>query len=62
VAVVSSMAAGISGVSGARESALDELASFRQAMYGCLWRRADALFELADAVLRDVLVAARKAA
>jgi hypothetical protein len=31
--------------------ALAELAGFRRRMSGCLWRRADALFELADAVL-----------
>ena len=35
----------------ARESARDELAGFRQAVHGCLWRRADALFEVMDAVL-----------
>jgi hypothetical protein len=28
-----------------------ELARFRQELYWCLWRRGDALFELADAVL-----------
>jgi DDE superfamily endonuclease len=31
--------------------ALGELSGFRQKFYGCLTRRADALFELADAVL-----------
>lgn len=31
--------------------ALARLARFRQEFYGCLWRRPDALFELADAVL-----------
>lgn len=34
-----------------RESALGELARFRQEFYGCLPARADALFELAEAVL-----------
>ena len=32
-------------------NALAELAGFRQEMRRCLWRRPDALFELADAVL-----------
>ncbi len=32
-------------------NALADLAGFRQEMRGCLWRRPDALFELADAVL-----------
>jgi hypothetical protein len=31
--------------------AVAELAGFRQGLYRCLWRRGDALFELADAVL-----------
>ncbi len=31
--------------------ALAELARFRREFYGCLWRRPDALFELAEAVL-----------
>ena len=31
--------------------ALDQLAGFRREVYRCLWRRADALFETADAVL-----------
>ena len=34
-----------------RETALGELARFRQEFYGCLTARPDALFELADAVL-----------
>ncbi|MCE7001903.1 transposase [Kibdelosporangium philippinense] len=34
-----------------REAALGELVRFRQKFYECLTRRADALFELADAVL-----------
>ena len=38
------------GLPGAGE-ALAGLARFRQELYGCLWRRPDALFELADAVL-----------
>ena len=33
---------------------LAELAGFRQGLSGCLWRRADALFELGDAVLTAV--------
>ena len=38
------------GLPGAGE-ALAGLARFRRELYGCLWRRPDALFELADAVL-----------
>ena len=34
-----------------REAAVGELARFRQELYDCLTARADALFELADAVL-----------
>jgi DDE superfamily endonuclease len=34
-----------------REGALGELAAFRQEFYPCLTARADALFELAEAVL-----------
>lgn len=34
-----------------RETALGALIGFRQGLYGCLTARADALFELADAVL-----------
>ena len=34
-----------------REAAVGELARFRHGFYGCLPARADALFELADAVL-----------
>src|SRR3954463_13485558 len=34
-----------------REATLGELVGFRQGFYGCLIARADALFELADAVL-----------
>jgi hypothetical protein len=34
-----------------RDKAFGELARFRQAFYGCLAARADAMFELADAVL-----------
>jgi DDE superfamily endonuclease len=36
---------------GGREGALGELAAFRQELYHCLTARADALFELAEAVL-----------
>ncbi len=39
-AVVPSMAAGSHLCLQAGGNALDELAGFRQAMYGCLWRRA----------------------
>ena len=35
----------------ARYRALERLREFRSRLYGCLTRRADALFELADAVL-----------
>ena len=35
----------------ARYRALERLREFRAGLYGCLARRADALFELADAVL-----------
>ena len=34
-----------------RRAALGELVRFRQELYGCLTARADALFELTDAVL-----------
>ncbi|WP_409491568.1 hypothetical protein [Amycolatopsis sp. cmx-11-12] len=37
---------------GGREGALGDLAAFRQEFYGCLTARTDALFELAEAVLR----------
>jgi hypothetical protein len=30
---------------------VQELARFRRELYWCLWRRPDALFEVADAVL-----------
>jgi hypothetical protein len=50
-AVVSTMAAGGQSCQRAGGSALDELAGFRHAVYGCLWRRPDALFETMDAVL-----------
>src|SRR6266700_821859 len=36
--------------------ALGELAGFRREMFWCLWRRPDALFELADAVLTAATV------
>jgi hypothetical protein len=32
-------------------SALDTLRAFRSSLYDCLYRRADALFELTDAIL-----------
>jgi hypothetical protein len=34
-----------------RGDALEGLGWFRRELYGCLWRRPDSLFELADAVL-----------
>jgi hypothetical protein len=49
--VGSSMAAGDQPCQQAGEIAVAGLARFRQAMSWCLWRRPDALFELAEAVL-----------
>ena len=48
---MSSMAWPGSSCQRAGGSALDQLARFRRGVYGCLWRRADALFETMDAVL-----------
>jgi hypothetical protein len=42
---------GVSVHDDGREGALGELAAFRQEFYHCLTARADALFELAEAVL-----------
>jgi hypothetical protein len=50
-AVVFSMAWQQQSCQQAGGNALGELAAFRQQMFWCLWRRPDALFELADAVL-----------
>lgn len=50
-AVASSMTARGLPCQEAAGNALAELARFRREMFGCLWRRPDALFELADAVL-----------
>jgi len=50
-AVMSSMAWPGSSCQRAGGSALDQLARFRRGVYGCLWRRAEALFETMDAVL-----------
>jgi hypothetical protein len=49
--VASSMACGDELCQQAGGDALQELARFRQGLFWCLWRRPDALFELADAVL-----------
>jgi len=49
--VVSSMADGDHLRREAGAGALGRLAWFRRELYWCLWRRGDALFELADAVL-----------
>ncbi len=53
VAVAFSMAwrGAEAGSRGGADEALDRLAGFRGELYRCLGRRADALFELADAVL-----------
>jgi hypothetical protein len=45
------MPAGVEPCQQAGEMAVAVLAGFRREMRGCLWRRGDALFELADAVL-----------
>jgi hypothetical protein len=50
-AVVSSMECGDESCQGTGGDALGRLARFRQEFYRCLWRRGDALCELADAVL-----------
>jgi hypothetical protein len=50
-AVASSMACGAQACRGTGGDALAGLARFRQEFRWCLWRRGDALFELADAVL-----------
>jgi hypothetical protein len=49
--VASSMACREHGCQVAGGEALDRLAGFRRDVYRCLWRRAGALFETADAVL-----------
>ena len=49
--MASSMACGDELCQQADGDALQELARFRQGLFWCLWRRPDALFELADAVL-----------
>jgi len=49
--VGSSMACGGQSCQQAGGEAVAELARFRQQMFSCLWKRPDALFELADGVL-----------
>lgn len=49
--MVASMASDRQSCQREGEDALAGLARFRREMFCCLWRRADALFELADAVL-----------
>jgi len=49
--VASSMAGGVQACRGTGGEALAGLARFRQGFRWCLWRRGDALFELADAEL-----------
>lgn len=51
VAVVSSMAECAESGEEAGGTAAARLAAFRQEVYRCAWRRADALFELGDALL-----------
>ena len=50
-AVASSMECREHGCQVAGGEARDRLAGFRRDVYRCLWRRADALFETAEAVL-----------
>jgi hypothetical protein len=50
-ALASSMACREHGCQVAGGDALGQLAGFRRDMYRCLWRRAGALVETADAVL-----------
>ena len=49
--MASSMACREHGCQVAGGDARDQLAGFRRGVYRCLWRRADALFETAEAVL-----------
>jgi hypothetical protein len=51
VAVAGSVPDGVAGGEDAAPARLDDLVRFRQSFYDCLTARADALFELTDAVL-----------